>query len=43
MTSMSEDDGSLIEAIANSEELEIYKTQIIRDVVDYKWAKFARN
>lgn len=43
LLSMAQDDGPLIEAIANSEELAIYKTQIIRDVIDYKWATFAKN
>lgn len=43
MTSMSQDDGSLMEAIANSDELEIYQTQLVKDVIDYKWITFAKN
>jgi hypothetical protein len=39
---MIEEDGSLIEAIANSEEKEIYETKVIQDVIDYKWETFGR-
>ena len=42
LTSMSQADGSLIESIAHSEELPIYQTQLIKDVIDYKWATFAK-
>jgi hypothetical protein len=38
---MSQDSGSLIDAIANSNELEIFKTKVVRDVIDYKWNRFA--
>jgi hypothetical protein len=34
-----EDD--LITAIADSEELEIFKTEVVREFIDYKWEKFA--
>lgn len=37
-----EEDGELIDAIADSEELEIFRCQIIKDLLDYKWETFAR-
>ena len=37
MTSMSQERGSLMDAIADSEELEIFKTDLIKDMLDYKW------
>lgn len=41
LPSMSQDSGSLIDAIANSEELEIFKTKLVKDVINYKWDRFA--
>jgi hypothetical protein len=34
-----EDD--LITAIAESEELKIFETEVVREMIDYKWDKFA--
>jgi len=42
ITSMSEEDGTLMNAVANSEELPIFKTDLIMDMIDYKWETFAR-
>jgi hypothetical protein len=42
ITSMSEEDGTLIEAVAGSEELGIFKTDMIKDMIDYKWNTFAK-
>lgn len=33
---------SLINAIAESEELEIFKTELVRDLIDARWFKFAK-
>jgi hypothetical protein len=41
LTSMSEEDGQIIEAIANSEELEIFQVDVVKDLIDYKWKAFA--
>jgi hypothetical protein len=38
---MSQESGSLIDAIANSDELEIFKTKLVQDVIKYKWERFA--
>jgi hypothetical protein len=40
---MSEENGKIMKAIADSEELEIFKTELIIDLVDYKWQAFAQN
>jgi len=37
---MSEKDGQIIEAIANSNELEIFKTKVVKDLVKFKWDQF---
>ena len=39
---MSQEDGKLIDAIADSDELEIFETDIVIDLVDFRWEKFAR-
>jgi len=41
LPSMSEDEGQIIQAIANSEELELFKTDAVKDLVNYKWGAFA--
>ena len=41
LTSLSDEDGTLMEAIANSEELEIFDTEAVRDLIDYKWQAYA--
>lgn len=41
ITSVSEESGQLMGAISESDELEIYKTDLIQDMVEYKWDKFA--
>jgi hypothetical protein len=38
---VSEDNGVLMHAIANSDELSIFKTELVKDVLDYKWNTFA--
>jgi len=40
ITSMAEDEGTIMEAIAGSEELDIYKTRLVMDIIDYKWDTF---
>jgi hypothetical protein len=40
---MSEENGQIMNAIASSEELEIFKTELIKDMIDYKWQAFAQN
>lgn len=39
---MSQEDGKLIDAIAESEELAIFETDLVIDLVDFKWEKFAK-
>lgn len=41
---MVEGDGedSIIDAVSNSDELAIFETDSIRDMVDYKWKTYAR-
>lgn len=41
LTSVSEDSGQLMGAISESDELQIYETDLIMDMIDYKWDKFA--
>jgi hypothetical protein len=43
LTSMSEENGQLIGAIAGSDELSIFETDLIKDMVDYKWQEFAQS
>ena len=38
---MSEEDGQIIQAIANSEELDIFKVNVVKDLIDFKWNAFA--
>ena len=38
---MSEEEGQLIGAISESEELRIFETDLIREVIDFKWDAFA--
>ena len=42
LPSMSQEDGKLIDAIAESDELEIFETDLVIDLVDFRWEKFAR-
>lgn len=42
ITSVSEEDGPLMNAVANSDELGIFKTDMIMDMIDYKWNTFAK-
>ena len=42
LTSMSEEDGSLMDAVASSNELAIFETDMIRDMIDYKWRTYAK-
>ena len=42
LTSMEEQfNHTLMGAIANSEELEIFETKVVMDTVDFKWSTFA--
>jgi len=43
LTSVSEEDGDITAAIADSEELAIFKTPIVMDMLDYKWDVFAQS
>lgn len=42
LTSMSSEDGQLMSAIAESDELAIFNCDVVRDCIDYKWQKFGR-
>ena len=37
---MSQED-DLITAIAESDELKIFESEVVREMIDYKWEKFA--
>merc|ERR1712238_260360 len=39
---MSEEDGTLMNAVADSDELSIFTTDMIMDMIDYKWESFAK-
>ena len=39
---MSQEDGSLMDAVSNSDELGIFITDSVRDMIDYKWKTFAK-
>ena len=41
LPSLSQKDGSLMEAIANCDELEIFETDAVKDLIDYKWSSYA--
>jgi len=41
LCSMSEEDGKLIDALTESEELSIFETCLVRDLIDWRWSKFA--
>lgn len=41
LTSLSDEDGTIMEAIANSDELEIFTTEAVQDLIDYKWQAYA--
>ena len=38
---MSEKDGTIMDAIADSQELAIFTTDLVKDMVEYKWEKYA--
>ena len=42
LTSVSQKDNSLMDALANTEEIEIYELDSVKDMLDFKWEKFAR-
>jgi hypothetical protein len=42
LSSVSEEDGLLMHAICNSEELDIFKSDLIIDLVDFRWNNVAR-
>jgi len=35
------EDGTIMEAVANSDELRIFETDMIKEMIDYKWMNFA--
>jgi len=37
------EDGTIMNAVANSDELRIFETDMIKEMIDYKWTSFARN
>mmetsp|Transcript_802 Transcript_802/g.1015 ORF Transcript_802/g.1015 Transcript_802/m.1015 type:complete len:143 (-) Transcript_802:918-1346(-) len=37
LSSMSEKEGTIMDAISNSDELEIFNTDVVRDLIDFKW------
>jgi len=39
---VSSEDGNLLDAIADSEDLEIFTTDLIKDYIDFKWEGFAK-
>lgn len=39
---MSSEDGQLMPAIADSDQLKIFECDVVRDLIDYKWQRFAR-
>lgn len=41
LSSVSEENGQLMEAIAASEELSIFTTDLVMDLIDFKWERFA--
>lgn len=42
LSSMSEEDGLLMNAICESDELEIFKSDLIIDLVDFRWNSIAK-
>jgi hypothetical protein len=42
LTSMSEKNGQIMNAIAGSQEISIFQTDLIKDMIDYKWKAFAQ-
>jgi len=42
LTAMSQEKGRLIDALSDSEDLEIFKTDLIMDLIDFKWYAFAK-
>ena len=42
LCNMSEEDGSLIDAIAMSTQLGIFETDLVMELIDYRWFKFAQ-
>jgi hypothetical protein len=43
LTAMSEHCGRLMDVIADSDEMSIFQSDVIIDVIDFKWNKFAKN
>ena len=39
---MSEKNGQIMQAISESDELSIFSTELIMDLVDYKWDNYAQ-
>ena len=36
------EDGRLIDALAKSEDIPIFSTDIVKDFIDFKWNRFAK-
>lgn len=43
LPSMLQNDGSLMDAIAESDEAEIFRTECVIDLIDFKWDAFANS
>ena len=41
MTEKEDEDLSLMHVLANSDELEIFNLDLVKDVIDYKWKTYA--
>jgi hypothetical protein len=42
LSSMSEKNGKLIDAISKSEEMDIFVTDLVIDLIEFRWEKFAK-
>jgi uncharacterized Rmd1/YagE family protein len=43
LLSVSQENGKLVEALANSDELSVFETDVVRDIIDFKWKEFANS
>lgn len=41
LCSMSKEDGSIMDAVANSEEVDLFETDAVMDMIDFKWDRYA--
>jgi hypothetical protein len=42
LTFVNPEKGKIIEAIANSQELSIFRLTLVRDLIDFKWSKYTQ-